>query len=128
VNLDAAGVVELDVAPSVGAALSPAALIDSGGTYTSSALITRSYWIGDHVPLTTRYDPTATRYEWEITHQQTKIVETKTTSAPSMTWTPTRAGHFIARVRACGASGCTAWYSTADAGFWMFAWQKPPKF
>lgn len=103
--------------------------LESRGTFVLSLLATRSYFIGDAVPLETSAPPgAAVTYEWEVEHQQTHIVQKYTTVVPNVTWTPTRAGHFIARVRSCTVAACTPWLSTADRGYMLFAWLRPPQF
>jgi len=96
-------------------------------TFTS-VLSTKLGFLGDTMTFATPVVPTATRYEWELTHYENKIVDATTTTVPSRVFTATRNGHWTPRVRACNATGCSAWLSSIDKGYWLHFWIKPPTF
>jgi len=101
--------------------------LQTGGTFTTE-LNERRYFIGDLIPLTVPAVATATRYEWEMTHTENRIVDTRSGTAASITWTPNRAGHYVLRVRACNADGCSPWLSNIDRGYLVHAWLRAPQF
>jgi fibronectin type III domain protein len=105
----------------------PATDIQTGGTFTTLTTV-RRYFVGDSVPITTPAVAGATRYEWEIEHVDNRIVDARSSTTPSTTWTPSRAGLFVARVRPCNATGCAAWLSTVDRGYVAHAWLRAPQF
>jgi hypothetical protein len=96
-------------------------------TFTT-VLSTRIGYLGDSMVLATPAVPTATRYEWELTHYENKVVDATTTTVPTRLFTATRNGHWTPRVRACNAIGCSAWLSSIDKGYWLHFWIKPPTF
>lgn len=123
--------VERSVTVTVGPATPapPAAATDivTGGTFTTLATL-RRYFVGDAVPISTPAVSGATRYEWEIEHAEIRTVDARSSTSPSTTWTPQRAGPYVARVRPCNAAGCAAWLSTVDRGYVVHAWLRAPGF
>lgn len=101
--------------------------VETAGTYTSQ-LGERRYSVGDVVPVSASTAQGATRYEWEFEHVENRIVSGAETTAAAATWTPSRPGHYVVRVRACNTAGCSPWFSTTDAGYLMHAWLRAPTF
>lgn len=106
----------------------PATDLTSAGTFVSSTLETRRYPIGAAIPITAPAVNGATRYEWEFEHVETGTKEAASTTQPSTTWSPPKAGHFLSRVRPCNSAGCAAWLSSNDRGYWFHAWIAAPIF
>lgn len=96
-------------------------------TFTTT-LGTKLGFLGDSMTFTTPAVATATRYEWEITHYENKVVDSLTTTSPTRVWTATRNGHWTPRVRACNAVGCSAWLTSINKGYWLHFWIKAPSF
>ena len=94
-------------------------------------LTTRYGWVGEERAFSWQHDgASVTRFELEVTHIENRIVTpiTRPATARSATFTPTRAGHYTFRVRACNGDECSDWGELDDSGYWIFVWLKPPSF